>query len=183
MKYLASVFFLQLTLVNIVYSKPQTINVDDKITFKENAENIDMESGKFYQGDIKLLPEQIEFLKKPRVEEGTGIASRSGWLLESFRWPKNDLGQAVVPYTITESDYCEMNFFPHSGTLFKFIEIFAVPYHRQMIKAAFSDIEEKTCVRFVIRTNEEDYIHIHSDDGCYSYLGKIGGEVRTKITT
>lgn len=37
------------------------------------------------------------------------------------------------------------------------------------------DIETYTCVRFVERTNEEDYVHILSGSGCSSHLGKIDG--------
>jgi Astacin (Peptidase family M12A) len=36
-------------------------------------------------------------------------------------------------------------------------------------------IETYTCVRFVARSNESDFVNIVSGDGCSSYLGKIGG--------
>jgi hypothetical protein len=36
-------------------------------------------------------------------------------------------------------------------------------------------IESKTCVRFVPRTNQNDYIRIISGGGCYSSLGRRGG--------
>lgn len=36
------------------------------------------------------------------------------------------------------------------------------------------DIEKFTCIRFVSRTNEKDYVKIISGDGCYSQLGKVG---------
>lgn len=39
-------------------------------------------------------------------------------------------------------------------------------------------IERHTCVRFVRRTKEEDYIKITSGRGCYSNLGKVGQDVR-----
>ena len=39
-------------------------------------------------------------------------------------------------------------------------------------------IEKHTCVRFVDRTNEDDYIKFESDEGCSSFLGKQGNEVK-----
>lgn len=36
-------------------------------------------------------------------------------------------------------------------------------------------IEEKTCIRFIPRTTQSNYIRIRSISGCYSYLGMIGG--------
>lgn len=38
------------------------------------------------------------------------------------------------------------------------------------------DLEEKTCVRFIERTTEIDYIEIINSRGCYSYFGRIGGK-------
>lgn len=32
-----------------------------------------------------------------------------------------------------------------------------------------------TCVRFVPRTNQADYVEYFSGDGCWSYVGRMGG--------
>ncbi|KAK3509896.1 hypothetical protein QTP70_019379 [Hemibagrus guttatus] len=40
---------------------------------------------------------------------------------------------------------------------------------------ACTEILQKFNLQFVRRTNEEDYIDILSDQGCYSYVGRIGG--------
>ncbi|KAL1442766.1 hypothetical protein MTO96_000971 [Rhipicephalus appendiculatus] len=37
-------------------------------------------------------------------------------------------------------------------------------------------IENKTCVRFVDRNNEKDYVRILRSDGCYADLGHVGGQ-------
>lgn len=44
----------------------------------------------------------------------------------------------------------------------------------KLIKRAMEGIEKYTCVRFVPRTTEKDYVYINSNTGCYSNLGKIG---------
>ncbi|XP_073700606.1 hatching enzyme 1.2-like [Garra rufa] len=45
-----------------------------------------------------------------------------------------------------------------------------------IIKNAMSVFHNKTCIRFVPRVNQTDYISIENKDGCYSYLGRIGGQ-------
>lgn len=37
------------------------------------------------------------------------------------------------------------------------------------------DIERCTCIRFIPRKKQKDYIYIKSEKGCVSNLGKIGG--------
>ncbi|XP_077491861.1 astacin-like metalloprotease toxin 5 [Amblyomma americanum] len=44
-----------------------------------------------------------------------------------------------------------------------------------VIKAAMLEIEMNTCIRFVERSNQEDYVFIFSGQECYSYPGRMGG--------
>ncbi|XP_076372877.1 hatching enzyme 1.2-like [Tachypleus tridentatus] len=46
---------------------------------------------------------------------------------------------------------------------------------RRVIAAAFREYEENTCIRFVSRTNEYDYIHISPGYGCSSLVGRNKG--------
>lgn len=39
-----------------------------------------------------------------------------------------------------------------------------------------NDIERFTCMRFIERTSQEDFISIFSGDGCFSKLGRHGGQ-------
>uniref|UniRef100_A0A3Q0QTX0 Metalloendopeptidase n=1 Tax=Amphilophus citrinellus TaxID=61819 RepID=A0A3Q0QTX0_AMPCI len=44
-----------------------------------------------------------------------------------------------------------------------------------LIKKGMANIEAGTCVRFVPRTHQRDYIDIQPKSGCWSYLGARGG--------
>nr|XP_037292155.1 astacin-like metalloprotease toxin 5 [Rhipicephalus microplus] len=44
------------------------------------------------------------------------------------------------------------------------------------VRQWMNTVEYLTCLRFVERTWEEHYIHIYSGIGCYSYVGRIGGQ-------
>ncbi|CAL4227624.1 unnamed protein product, partial [Meganyctiphanes norvegica] len=46
---------------------------------------------------------------------------------------------------------------------------------RATIAIAMKSYHEKTCLRFVPRTIERDYIHILKGDGCSSSVGRVGG--------
>lgn len=37
------------------------------------------------------------------------------------------------------------------------------------------EIEINSCIRFVPKSHQKDYLEIIDDDGCYSYLGMRGG--------
>ncbi|XP_065305797.1 astacin-like metalloprotease toxin 4 [Dermacentor albipictus] len=37
-------------------------------------------------------------------------------------------------------------------------------------------IEEETCLRFVKRAHQKDYVRLVSKEGCYSYIGRNGAE-------
>ncbi|XP_016106215.1 high choriolytic enzyme 1-like [Sinocyclocheilus grahami] len=49
-------------------------------------------------------------------------------------------------------------------------------YDRSVIEDAMSTFDSKTCIRFVARSTQSDYISIENKDGCYSSLGRTGGK-------
>lgn len=55
-------------------------------------------------------------------------------------------------------------------------------YARKMIAKAFDEFHRKTCIRFVPRTDQENYIVIVPDEGCYSSVGMQGGEQTLSLT-
>jgi hypothetical protein len=117
------------------FSRPQT----DRVIFRENDdsafENRDillpapnnsvefivhpkaarsLENGNFFQGDMKLLPEQEKFFtssdndEEDNDDEEYGLFTRTGIINTKYRWPKNSEGHVVIPYKIDEAaKYCE----------------------------------------------------------------------------
>ncbi|XP_044060602.1 high choriolytic enzyme 1-like [Siniperca chuatsi] len=69
-------------------------------------------------------------------------------------WRKASNGLVMIPFTIS-------NEFT-SG-------------EKQMINQAMQVFHSQTCIRFVPRTNEYDYISIENKEGCFSALGRVGG--------
>ncbi|KAF8792950.1 Astacin-like metalloprotease toxin 1 [Argiope bruennichi] len=71
---------------------------------------------------------------------------------EKYRWPGYP-GKATVPYVM-------------DGSL-KSIE--------HLIVKAMDQYHKNTCIKFVKRTNERNYIRMVKKGGCYSYVGRVGG--------
>ncbi|XP_066438562.1 hatching enzyme 1.2-like [Eleutherodactylus coqui] len=69
-------------------------------------------------------------------------------------WTKSKDGVVKVPYSLA-SDYSTEN--------------------KKLITAALQTFTALTCIQFIERTTEKDYINIHSGSGCWSSIGKVGG--------
>lgn len=78
-----------------------------------------------------------------------GVASRTGLIDTRYRWPDN-----LVPYTL--SDVFDADQVAH-------------------IERGIREMEAATCLRFVRRSNEDNYIRVTGEPaGCYSYVGYLG---------
>ncbi|KAK2819481.1 hypothetical protein Q7C36_021127 [Tachysurus vachellii] len=69
-------------------------------------------------------------------------------------WKKSSNGLVQVPYVLS-------NVFSSSD--------------RTVITNAMASFHNKTCIRFIPRTNQPDYLSIESQDGCFSDVGRSGG--------
>ncbi|GFY69514.1 astacin-like metalloprotease toxin 1 [Trichonephila inaurata madagascariensis] len=101
--------------------------------------------------DIKRLA-----LQNPDLYDGDmlGIdgpfdAERNAIPGQKFRWP-----HAEVPYIIDST----------------------LEGYKQFILDAIKNYHDHTCVRFVPRTNQNDYVKIFLGQGCYSQVGRVGGQ-------
>lgn len=88
-------------------SDSNILKSDNNSFIKDEAALQDLESGKFYQGDILLVQDQEDFLKL-KLDDNDKFPSRTGVISESYRWPRSSLkpDTVVVPFVISD-DYCE----------------------------------------------------------------------------
>uniref|UniRef100_H3AYJ7 Metalloendopeptidase n=1 Tax=Latimeria chalumnae TaxID=7897 RepID=H3AYJ7_LATCH len=76
-------------------------------------------------------------------------------------WPKDSDGFIKVPYKFSKKYTSE-----EKGTILE----------------SMTELQTMTCVRFVTRTNEVDYVNIVPEDGCFSSVGKDGGKQTLSLT-
>ncbi|XP_041795805.1 high choriolytic enzyme 1-like [Chelmon rostratus] len=74
-------------------------------------------------------------------------------VLRECMWPKSTDGKVYIPYVIT-------NHYSSQELV--------------IIKRGINSFSYSTCIRFFPRTNQRDFLHIQSLDGCYSYVGRQG---------
>ncbi|XP_078540684.1 astacin-like metalloendopeptidase [Lissotriton helveticus] len=128
---------------------------------------------KNYTGDseVPLRPDIFEIITKANqgssqlVHEGD-IAVQPGRSAlvcpdNSCFWPKSSDGTVRVPYTLSPT-YSDQDV--------------------ATIKDAMSEFATLTCIRFVNRTSEPDYLQILPVDGCWSFVGKTGGVQQVSLS-
>ncbi|KAF6207400.1 hypothetical protein GE061_018642 [Apolygus lucorum] len=95
-------------------------------------------------------PEELGTYVEGDILFPSGQKTRNGLKAKSARWPKGK-----VPY-VYGSSFSEKD--------------------RSTIDAAIAEYHKMTCVRFVPRSNEADYLVFKSDNtGCWSSVGRVGG--------
>ncbi|XP_056614028.1 hatching enzyme 1.2-like [Triplophysa dalaica] len=75
-------------------------------------------------------------------------------------WKKNSKNLVEVPYTVSR-EYTSNE--------------------KRTIENAMMTFNSKTCIRFVPRSSQTDYISIENNDGCYSLLGRTGGKQQVSL--
>ncbi len=108
-----------------------------------------LEEGELFEGDLKLSEDKI----RQSYGVGSRLVGKRSAASEASLW-----ANGVVPYTFD------------SGLSSS---------ERNTIRNAMDHWEDNTCLRFVRRTSQRDYIHFtdDDDDGCYSdSVGRDGGK-------
>ncbi|KAK3734664.1 hypothetical protein QZH41_010099 [Actinostola sp. cb2023] len=108
-----------------------------------------------FEGDMMFTKAEID-----AAENGLDPSRADGarGLIKYRRWPNG-----VMPYVLDKS---VKNPFLNSLGI-------KGPTERAIF-SAMKEWEEKTCIRFVPRTNEKDYVEFFDGSGCYSYVGRVG---------
>ncbi|KAH8343701.1 hatching enzyme 1.2 [Drosophila kikkawai] len=113
--------------------------------------------GNFSADTDEMNPEELgSYLEGDMLVPQTDLIMKNGLPTQSSRWPNG-----VVPYEIRGS---------FNARDMATIENAIAEYHR------------RTCIRFVRRSSERDYISIRGDNsGCWSSVGRVGGKQEVNL--
>ncbi|XP_068155186.1 hatching enzyme 1.2 [Drosophila tropicalis] len=105
----------------------------------------------------EMNPEELgSYLEGDILVPQTDITMKNGLTTQSSRWPKG-----VVPYEIRG------NFNSRDMAT---------------VQNAIAEYHKRTCIRFVPRSTERDYISIVSgNSGCWSSVGRVGGKQEVNL--
>ncbi|XP_062386884.1 zinc metalloproteinase nas-38-like [Sardina pilchardus] len=104
------------------------------------------------QGDLSSAEDISGFLLEGDVAIPTGRNAKK--CCRNCKWPKLPSGLVEVPYKIDDD--------------------FSVK-QKDDIEEAMKEYHGKTCIRFVPRDKQGDFIHIKDSTGCWSRVGRSGG--------
>uniref|UniRef100_A0A4W4FT73 Metalloendopeptidase n=1 Tax=Electrophorus electricus TaxID=8005 RepID=A0A4W4FT73_ELEEL len=89
------------------------------------------------------------------IAEYTGFQNADPCISRGCKWSKHKKGKVYVPYSISNQYSIR---------------------EKQIIQGALYSFANTTCIRFIPRYRQQDYLHIKSESGCYSFVGRRGGE-------
>ncbi|KAK3896132.1 hypothetical protein Pcinc_000181 [Petrolisthes cinctipes] len=148
----------------IVYFSVRKVSYNVPYEYKDKMLLLLVVAGVASAAPNPTIPEAARAMYNPELFQGDikGIAGqepgheRAAVLGDQYLWPGG-----VVPYVFGSSiSLSEMS----------------------VILSAMEDFHAKTCLRFVARSSEANYIEIVSNDsGCWSYVGTIGGMQRVSL--
>ncbi|XP_040927118.1 high choriolytic enzyme 1-like [Betta splendens] len=76
-------------------------------------------------------------------------------------WPKACDGNVYIPYLI--------------DSVYNTLQV-------SIITSGLNSFSNSTCIRFIPYTNQTDYVYIHPLEGCYSFVGRTGGEQSVSLS-
>ncbi|NXH85198.1 ASTL metalloendopeptidase, partial [Edolisoma coerulescens] len=111
----------------------------------------DEEDGDIFDKILKVNKDSSQFLQEGDI---VPRRSRSAINCRHCNWPQSSDGTVRIPYVLDPA-YEES--------------------HVKGIHDAMAEFEALTCINFVKRKTERDYLSIRSADGCWSNYGRVGG--------
>ncbi|XP_059359313.1 hatching enzyme 1.2-like [Carassius carassius] len=126
--------------------------------------NISRKTGNITEKDDMPLPNIIETNQNAGMDgplitfgdiaEPTGFQNADPCTARGCKWRRSKDKLVYVPYMIS-NQYS--------------------PEEVHVIKQGLDSFTAISCIRFVPHDGQRDFLHIQSDSGCYSYLGRQGG--------
>ncbi|KAJ0069892.1 hypothetical protein NL108_016064 [Boleophthalmus pectinirostris] len=119
--------------------------------------------------DILSVSEQLERVNKDLDHDGdhlledgdiavpmSRVQKRNAHLCvrKGCKWPRHPNGKVYVPYVIARH---------YSSSQLK------------KIRKVFRYFSKVSCIKFIPRRNQHDFLYIHSSNGCWSSIGRSGG--------
>lgn len=123
------------------------------------------EVGEFFEGDLNLDAQQLRNIF---------TNAHAGLLDTRRRWLRNSqTGLVTVPFTTRrDAPYCKTKISHCKFLIWKFF--IAAQTQHNIIRNAMNEIERNSCIRFVPRSNQIDYVEIFAGNGCWSFVGRNG---------
>ncbi|XP_071376795.1 low choriolytic enzyme-like [Centroberyx affinis] len=143
-----------------------------RVVKKQNADNNDNDDGDDGGLTVSELLERanshVEHSRDgPRVEGDIAqprlptLRNADPCVLRGCMWGKANDGKVYIPYVIANHySSRELN----------------------IINSGINSFAHSTCIRFVPRSNQRDYIYIQSLQGCYSYVGRQGNSQTVSLS-
>nr|QNH72429.1 toxin candidate TRINITY_DN38778_c2_g4_i1 [Pachycerianthus maua] len=105
-----------------------------------------------FERDILLTPEQTDYILSPKEKDKKSL------IVNRYRWPTK---------TVNGENIVEVPYVFDSGVSLSV---------RKLYEEGVKKFNRLTCVRFIPRTSQKDYLKILRGAGCNSYVGHVGGE-------
>ncbi|XP_050566781.1 astacin-like metalloendopeptidase [Cygnus atratus] len=132
-------------------TEPTQVTTEEDIYESPSPIETDSEDEVIFNRILKVNKDCSRYLQEGDI---VPQRSRSAINCRNCYWPQSSDGIVRVPYVL-DPTYEES--------------------HVKGIQEAMAEFETLTCINFVKRKTERDYLSIKSADGCWSNYGKVGG--------
>lgn len=160
---------LRLLLATILLALCRTLPINQKIRIAHPYANPDENRGnneQFFEGDIVI--------EKERLAELYGEQIRPLQARRHIR--SSTISSILLSRKKRNAEYYSYDLWYTRIIPYAFDNIFHVyPERMKLVEAAMVVLSNMTCLRFVKRTTERDYIFFRSTNSCNSKIGRMGG--------
>uniref|UniRef100_A0A8C5MQ20 Metalloendopeptidase n=1 Tax=Leptobrachium leishanense TaxID=445787 RepID=A0A8C5MQ20_9ANUR len=87
--------------------------------------------------------------------------ARSAMSCTHCLWPASENGSVLIPYEFS-TEYSE--------------------FETKLLRISMSQMELMSCLKFIVRGQERDYVSIETSSGCWSVIGKTGGKQTVNLS-